>query len=275
MQEATSKPKAGFAVQLLSDTHLEMWERRFYDTTGGLVLPPPFTTIERKARYLALLGDIGYPHQASYGYFLRRMAEKFDKVFVVAGNHEYYNAEVAQTQERMRKVCAEMPDKLYYMDKLSILTDEGVRILGCTLWSHIPDQDVSAVSRRMNDYHLITNGRRKLTVADTNAWHQEELAWLKEELQKAKANGETVVVMTHHAPIEKSCHPQYYGSQINVAFATPLDDIITNPPIAAWLYGHTHYCSEVNTNGVRVISNAMGYPHEHVENFDMNYMVEI
>jgi hypothetical protein len=155
------------------------------------------------------------------------------------------------------------------------MKDEGVRILGCTLWSHVPEEDVSMVQRQMNDYNLIRLGKRKLLASDTNAWHAEDVAWLKSELQQAKEAGERVVVLTHHAPIMKSCHPRYYGQQINCAFATPLEHLITDPPVAAWLYGHTHYCSEVRVNGVRVISNAMGYPHEKAEGFDPTFVLHV
>src|SRR4051794_14988066 len=91
------------------------------------------------------------------------------------------------------------------------LKEEGVRVVGCTLWSHVPEEDVSCVQRQMNDYHLIRMGKRKLLVEDTNRWHDEALAWLKSQLAKAKEAGERVVVLTHHAPIMKSCHPRYYG----------------------------------------------------------------
>jgi hypothetical protein len=40
-----------------------------------------------KKRYLAMLGDIGYPPQPKYQDLLLEMAGKFQKVFVLAGNH--------------------------------------------------------------------------------------------------------------------------------------------------------------------------------------------
>jgi hypothetical protein len=39
---------------------------------------------------LALLGDIGYPAKEGYAEFVLAQAKRFDHVFIVAGNHEFY-----------------------------------------------------------------------------------------------------------------------------------------------------------------------------------------
>ena len=38
-----------------------------------------------------LAGDIGYPKEESYKKFIHDISYKFEKVFVISGNHEYDN----------------------------------------------------------------------------------------------------------------------------------------------------------------------------------------
>ena len=46
--------------------------------------------------YLALLGDIGYPHLKNYDNFLKEHAPKFTEILLLAGNHEYYSTKKKQ-----------------------------------------------------------------------------------------------------------------------------------------------------------------------------------
>jgi len=66
----------------------------------------PTSALEPKAPYLAMLGDIGYPAKPTYQELLLAMADRFQKVFVIAGNHEYYNAEYYSTKQKIWEICA-------------------------------------------------------------------------------------------------------------------------------------------------------------------------
>jgi len=240
-----------FKFQLLSDLHLE-----FSLTLENL---PPFPVV---APYLFLVGDIGYPSKESYSKFLFAQSERFKGVFILAGNHEFYKTIYQQAKRDIIKIC-EQKKNLYFMDKTSMLVD-GIRILGTTLWSFVPTEHVQKVTNSLTDYHTIyiesdADNRRLLTVADTNAFHQQEVEWLKQEILKASNVGEYVIVLTHHAPsFHKTSHPRYDGQAINCAFQTNLEYMIKNP-ILIWCFGHTHYSSDQLINGIRVVSNQAGY----------------
>src|SRR4051812_31006994 len=62
--------------QIISDVHLEFPLR---------AAAPPVLPVLAPA--IALLGDIGYPKDPAYCAFVREQAAKFEKVFIVAGNH--------------------------------------------------------------------------------------------------------------------------------------------------------------------------------------------
>jgi len=132
--------------------------------------------------------------------------------------------------------------------------DSSIRILGCTLWSHVPPQSEEAVAGGLTDYRAIkvsndstaaSDGGEShvVTVSDTNKWHATELKWLKEALETAKTDCKRVVVMTHHAPsLHGTGAPAHSGSDIESGFGTSLEDLLCSP-VVAWLFGHTHWSS--------------------------------
>lgn len=69
-------PQKTVKLQFCSDIHVE------FGTEGFLKPEAPF---------LALLGDIGLTAESDYRTYLLKQSEKFEKVFVIAGNHEFYN----------------------------------------------------------------------------------------------------------------------------------------------------------------------------------------
>jgi len=240
-----------------------------------------------KAPYLALLGDIGLCVQPLYREFLQSCAAKFRKVFVILGNHEFYRFNVESTIATAEAICASNPN-LVFMHRTSVLV-EGVRVLGCTLWSNIKDEKKAEVGMMLSDYRVINIGvdppeitpvevdaewkerqtmigKRRLEVGDTHKWHLEEVEWLNAEIAQAKANGERVVVFTHHAPVwgYGDSSSDHLDSPIRSAFSTDLSHMF-GEPIVAWCYGHTHWYNDLTMNGTRVISNPHGYPRESEE----------
>jgi len=244
---------SSFSLQIISDIHIEF--PRVLEVLAPEALAP-------RAPYLALLGDIGYPGTPKYDNLLREMAGKYQKVFVLAGNHEFYKTNYYEAKRMIKKTCDEK-DNLIFMDKTSVLVD-GVRILGTTLWSHIPPEHAKSIASAINDYHMIfveteDGGKNKLTTDLSLQWHNEEVQWLKAQIEEAKNKGEKVLILTHHAPsLRGTSAPRFEGSENNGAFASDLESMM-GYPVAAWCFGHTHYSSDQVINGTRVISNQVGY----------------
>jgi hypothetical protein len=90
------------------------------------------------APFLALLGDIGYPHVGGdYQRFLLHLADRpapssssssdvapeergWDRIFVLAGNHEYYKGHYEKVKPIIAGVCAMRPDKLVFLDRTAV-----------------------------------------------------------------------------------------------------------------------------------------------------------
>jgi len=244
--------------QIISDIHLE-----FKNVLSEL----PKEALEPKAPYLVLLGDIGYPSDPKYEQFILAQAEKFKRVFVLAGNHEFYNAEYYSTKKKIQEICSKK-DNITFLDKTSVLVD-GVRVLGTTLWSNIPEKWKRDVYLGLNDYRCInvenqeTKENDRLSVEQSVAWFQDELGWLKEQIllarEKQGKEKEKVVIFTHHAPsMKRTSDPRYEGSPCNCAFATDLE-LLMGGPVRLWCFGHTHFSSDQFINGTRVVSNQVGY----------------
>ncbi len=87
----------------------------------------------------------------------------------------------------------------------------GVRFLGCTLWtdfllSGLADQYFAMQHARqgMADFHIIQSEGKPFTPEDAIALHTESRNWLQVMLEQP-FSGKTVVI-THHAPSPRSVH---------------------------------------------------------------------
>jgi len=237
--------------QIASDLHL--------DTRGGIdadesVLP------KRNAPILILAGDLASASDPDYPEMLAKVAEPFDAVLYIPGNHEYYdsNTTVARMDERIEEICYSIGNVIY-MNKRRIDIN-GFAYIGATLWTNCPNDPTP-----LNDFSHIDNGR--FTPAEENRMHREHRDYIKKAVNYAKRDGlYGAVVMSHHAPdraLERDVlsRPErlfpYY-------FASDMSGVVHDPFINVWVHGHTHesYRMEIDRDGTIFASNALGYENE-------------
>ena len=230
------------SIQIASDLHLEM---------GNIVELIP------RAPYLALLGDIGDPSTAVYEEFLVTQTEKFQKVLVVLGNHEYYKGgDMEHTKQIVQGICDKYPGKLILMDRTMIEID-GCTVLGCTLWSHIKRAQSYLIQSFISDFRCI----HRWSVPMCNQLHAEDVQWLRESVATAT---NPVVILTHHAPYEDICsRPEHRCSEFTSAFGTDGLDDLFGPRVLAFAHGHTHHNHRTRTKGgTLLVANQYGTPGE-------------
>jgi len=87
-------------IQYLSDIHLEFFR---YDEIRFLV-----RKIKPIHPILILSGDIGNPFEKGYRFFMKEMSLRFEKIFLIAGNHEYYGNGIHETETQIRHVINEL-----------------------------------------------------------------------------------------------------------------------------------------------------------------------
>lgn len=264
MDDSLSRPKARISrlpskpptpssgpglFQFMSDLHLELGQQ--YASFDFPATAP----------YLILGGDIG--RLADYGAYLKflsRQTARYERVFLVLGNHEFHGMGFHSAVSAARKLEGEdvLGGKLclLHRDREELL-DGKVTVLGCPLWSRIPDESADLVRSRVKDFQKITDW----SVQRHNEAHAVDLQWLRGEVNALSHEaGKVVVVVTHHAPsVQETSRPEQVDGPQTCAFATDLLSEGGWGPVDYWMYGHTHYANDFERDGVKVISNQRGY----------------
>ena len=245
-------------LKILSDIHLEFQKHNRFT-----VDPIPNLNTD-DISVLVLAGDIGHPMTIPYCEFLTKVKQDFNYVLVVAGNHEYYKQkkqyhDMAVITEQITKICNEVGCVFLNRSSVDI---HGVKFLGCTLWSHVPDDMKKYASESDNDYHNICTNindvTSKVTVDYLNSLHVIDREWLENQLHDT--NKQKTVVITHFMPSYQLISEKYIGNPLNCCFATNLEYLFRGN--LTWICGHTHCAKECEIYGTHCIINPVGYPGE-------------
>jgi len=182
----------------------------------------------------------------------------------VMGNHDY--ADQALAPITVDRIQAELPERVHLLDN-QLIELEGIRVLGCTLWTN-PDPDFHEAGQElMPEYGHVTNQNGQLIcVADTLAAHHESVAWLNTELEKP-FKGKTIIV-THHAPSFISQHARYQFSELQGFFCVDLEELIYEHQPQLWIHGHLHDPVDYEMEKTRIVSSPLGYPVERRKGFN-------
>lgn len=240
--------------QVISDLHLEV-NQQYHSFE-----------IPVCSKYLILAGDIGrLVDYEDYLGFLQRQTQKFQRVFLVLGNHEFYGLSFDSALRKARKLEQEpsLNGRLVWLHQSRFdVPNSRITILGCVLWSHIPEKSQNIVRLKTKDFKNIQNW----TTGQHNTAHGSDVAWLRREVdaihyenQQNPLEARSILVLTHHAPsLTGTSNPKYEDSPWSSAFATDLLSQDWNG-VKTWVFGHTHYSVEFHRNGIFVLSNQWGY----------------
>lgn len=256
-------------IHILSDIHLEF---------GGLRLP------EVEADVTVLAGDIGVGLQGIE--WALQTIPWHRPVIYVMGNHEFYGQRVMlEVWKAARKKVKGTHIHLLENEAVEI---EGVRFLGCTLWTdfalfrggHRKQAMKDALS--LSDYWNILTAHgasysrheaKLLRPQDTLNLHKESRTWLDQELDR-KHDGKTVVV-THTAPHRGSLAPKWANDSISPCFVSNLPGLVERADL--WIHGHTHDSFNYQVERCRVVCNPRGYANSADLNpgFDVGFVAEV
>ena len=248
-------------LYVLSDLHLEQ---------------APFTPESVDADVIVLAGDVW---NGTRGVEWAREWAEGRPVLYVAGNHEFYGHGLPELIEELRAAAAGSPIHVLENDEVVI---DGVRFLGCTLWSDFDfdgadrrEASMAVAARAVNDYKYITLAPEGRTLAppDTRDLHLSSRGWLEQRL--AEPHDGATVVVTHHAPLIRGRPSRPLLRAVAGAFASDVTELMGADRAALWVFGHTHRSADVEVRGTRVLSNPRGYPHQPVSDFDPGRVVEL
>ena len=231
-------------IHICSDLHLEFSK-----------LVPHSAT--QDADVIVLAGDIWLRDQAIPW---ARAAWPDKRVVYVPGNHEFYGAQ-RQDVLAMLRLSAQR-HAVDFLDNDEVIID-GVRFLGCTLWTDFllfgEDEKKNAMfdgQQALNDFRVIFEGEWHFSAQDSINLHQESVNWLEMKLKHEPFSGPTIVV-THHAPSWESVVPKYRHDLVSACFASRLDHLLGFSEL--WIHGHTHSSLDYMAGDTRVICNPRGY----------------
>jgi predicted phosphodiesterase len=248
-------------VHVLSDIHLEQES-----------FEPPAV----EADVLVLAGDTS---TGTEGVDRARRWADGRPIIYIAGNHEFYGHAIPGLIDDLRQAAD--GSRVHVLENDELVLD-GVRFLGCTLWSDFDfdgperrEEGMRVSERVVNDYGQIAFGPEARTLApgDTRTLHLESRRWLADHLAE-RHDGPTVIV-THHAPLIRGRPSSPVLRAVGGAFASDLTELMGGDQATLWIFGHTHRLADVEVRGTRVVSNPRGYPHQPVAGFDPECVIEV
>lgn len=267
-----SPPKTSF--QVLSDLHLDHDSQYL---TFHIPVSAPF---------LILAGNIGrLADYESYLSFLIRRCNLHEKVFLVLGSLEFHGLgwmDGLQLAHKMEKEPATKGRLEVLYETMSEVPGTNVVLLGATLWSKIPDQDVAAVLKKMSEFDETSGVLGGWSVEKHNAEHKRDLRWLRQEVANATkpaagpdgklASGpqtgneaKQIVIVTSFAPdLREALDPWQVDAPWSSAYGTDMLNAIEWKGVKTWICGTTGRTCEFKKNGITVICNQRGREGENV-----------
>ncbi|MEO4014619.1 MULTISPECIES: metallophosphoesterase [Pseudomonas] len=251
-------------IALLSDIHLSVNALPFPDVDADLVV---------------LAGDISRPATA-----IEWAKSCPVPIVYVAGNHEFYGSDLISTYQHLNRLSE--GTQIHVLERSEYLHN-GVRFLGCTLWSDYRlfdsaedrAQGVDLATKLMRDFthiKIAPDFPDLFSPAVSQLVFLQTVAWLEDCFSRDKTT--PTVVVSHFAPTRLSIGLLFENSPINASFVSNLEDRINVWQPALWLHGHTHGSFDYQVGKTRVICNARGYAKNGInENpeFNGSYVIDL
>ena len=283
-----------------SDLHLDVGHQ-----THPFKLPNPMPEFD----VLVVAGDIR-ENMVKGVRWLANIGVK-QPIVVVGGNHEMYGRKIDTEYDKAKAEAAKHPNiHVLQNDKFDLTLPlrplpappgedpgwvaESVRFLGATLFTDYEldgygwrDIAMMTANSNMSDHRRIRRGEaygfRKFTARDAASEHlvsKQYLAGMLREPWRGK-----IVVVTHHAPSQLSIDHRFFGSALNPAYASKLEDLVQQSDL--WVHGHVHAAKDYTLGGGlwadgvpmrregRVIANPRGYAsHDEQTGFNPSLVID-
>lgn len=231
-------------IQICSDLHLEFSNNRKWLKENPL---------KAKGDILIIAGDTYYLNRNFAKLdFIKKVADEFEKVYLIPGNHEYYEGYDVST--------GLSPFELNIKSNVHMLNNKSVEIgnvkfIFSTFWSLI-EKNTIAIMKGMIDFRLIKYKDENFNINHFNELHNTAFKYVSSEIEEGKSN----IVITHHLPSYQCNSEEFRNSILNEAFCVERTSFILDSEIKFWIYGHSHRNkSEFEIGNTKMITNQFGY----------------
>lgn len=232
--------------QYASDLHLEFPENYDY-----LMQNP----IQPQGDILILAGDIVTFSQLEKRMdFFNYLADHFEQVYWLPGNHEYYYGDISRSQGSVNE---KIKDNLSLVNNVKISVP-GSDLIFSTMWSHISPKNEREIGESVSDFYVIRNNGGIFRPADFTGLHTQCVEFIEKELSQQTEQNK--IVITHHVPTLTNYPIRFVGSTLNEAFAVELSEMIEKYKPAYWIYGHHHEnIPAFKIDHTMMLTNQLGY----------------
>jgi predicted phosphodiesterase len=289
-------------IGVCSDLHLEFGDLKITNDEGAdvLILSGDILVESDLDIFDRRQMEMGFMRGKSriYHRFFDTVCAEFPHVIYIAGNHESYHGDIAETYAGLKRKLGHH-ENLHILDKETFELDDYV-FVGGTLWTDMNRNDpltLEYIRHSMNDFRIIANSARKTYrkvplyqkdenekyVLDDNGRYIQVGMKMKEEdsvfspqdavdehvkclaviddVYYDMPEHKTMIVVGHHTPTHKSCHPRYaHEDLMNGGYHSNLSEfILDRPRIKLWTHGHTHDDFDYMVGDCRVVCNPRGY----------------
>lgn len=233
-------------IQYCSDLHLEFPRNKAWLDENPIIVA---------GDVLLLAGDImPFTEIKKHDSFFDQMADQFEQVYWIPGNHEYYGSNIENRTGAFREAIR---DNVWLLNN-QVIQLPGAKLIFSTMWTSISPNNQWPIQRGMNDFRVIKKGLDLFTPEQSNELHLENMKFIKSEVHKNP--DEKLIVITHHVPTNVKYPPKFLGSILNEAFSVELYDFISKSQIDHWIFGH-HHCNvgPFTIGNTQLITNQLGY----------------
>jgi Icc-related predicted phosphoesterase len=246
-------------LQLISDIHLDVRRNPI--------------RIKPSAPVLVVAGDVMSHMDVNYRNYMQILFENHRYGVYVPGNHDVWGTttHISNALDHMENICSSLGSHVSLLRSGNLgfdVPNTNSRIVGATLWTHIPDELANSALYMLNDFRFIkkdpVNG---ITARDMNDMHNVDKRWISKSLDDVARCGKNAIVVTHHVPDLALSAFNDSHSKDGLGLFYYCDDMVSilkKPKITAWLYGHCHESRVSYLKGLDYpfVTNALGYPGE-------------
>jgi len=272
-------------ISLVSDLHLDI--SGYCEMPGGDVLIVAGDSFEarkftKEHHSTKTLYPTGIPNKEfPCSEFFYTECAKYNRVFMVMGNHEHYGGYFGKTYGEL---LGRLPANVTLLED-QVEEYNGVMFMGSTLWTDLNKGDpITAMHLKhsMSDFKAITNYYpaknlyHKLTPEHTAETHLKTKQFFKLMLEEHR--DKPFVIITHHAPSFQSVNEKYkHDTTMNGGYASDLSEfILDNENIKVWVHGHMHDPVSYYIGETRIVTNPRGYVGwEDTSHFDPGFSFNV
>ncbi|WP_102402238.1 metallophosphoesterase [Vibrio cyclitrophicus] len=250
--------------QLISDLHEE-----FSGTTIKQLVNPD-------ADIVILGGDITHGVGLAELAFQAAKSNPDIEFIVIAGNHEFYPQGFDYLDYlSCLPLWNQLSNNLHFLENTSVVIDKyDLEIFGGIGWTNLSGlNDVNTLSLqiRLNDFKYITVNNQTLTPTKMRELNAEFRSSCIEAMSNSSKKNKLVV--SHFPQAFELKHLGYPVDLLTCYFCSDDNELIrelARNGVTVMVSGHTHDNFDRIVEGVRQISNQVGYPHE--DGFENNLL---